>query len=191
MSAGRPLRVSVVIPAMNGRPTIGPCLDAVLAQDYAGAVDVLVIDSGSTDGTLAEVARRPAVRLHRIHPAAFDHGDTRNLGAGMTRGEAIVFLVQDAEPVGPRWLHNLVRNLDDPRVAGAFSRILPRPEAGPLVKKGCEGDLCFRDRRIEVRMDDARAWAAQDPTSLRIQCNFNDVSSVLPESITSTSTAPA
>ncbi|HZL98753.1 MAG TPA: glycosyltransferase, partial [Planctomycetota bacterium] len=171
--------VSVVIPAKNGRPYIGPCLDAVLAQEYDGPVDVLVIDSGSTDGTLDDVAARPAVRLHRIHPSAFDHGDTRNLGAGMTRGEAIVFLVQDAEPVGRRWLANLVRNLDDERVAGAFSRILPRPEAGPLVKQGCEGDLCFRDRRIEERFDSPAVAAALDPHTLRVRCNFNDVCSVL------------
>ncbi|HVQ26328.1 MAG TPA: glycosyltransferase, partial [Planctomycetota bacterium] len=57
--------VSIVIPAKNGRPTIGPCLDAVLAQEYDGEVDVLVIDSGSTDGTLDDVAARPAVKLHR------------------------------------------------------------------------------------------------------------------------------
>src|SRR6185295_297382 len=116
-SASPALSVSVVIPAKNGRPTIGPCLDAVLAQEYAGRVDVLVIDSGSTDGTLDDVCARPSVALRRIHPLAFDHGDTRNLGAGLTTGEAIVFLVQDAEPVGRRWLANLVRNLDDPQVA--------------------------------------------------------------------------
>lgn len=175
--------VSVVIPAKNGRPTIGPCLDAVLAQDYDGPLEVLVVDSGSTDGTLDDVRARPAVRLHRIHPLAFDHGDTRNLGAGMTGGEAIVFLVQDAEPVGPHWLRNLVRNLDDPQVAGAFSRILPRPEAGPLVKQGCEGDLCFGTRRVESRMGDPAAWRAQDPHALRVACNFNDVSSVVRRSV--------
>jgi glycosyltransferase involved in cell wall biosynthesis len=176
---GAPLSVSVVIPTKNGRPTIGPCLDAVLAQEYAGAVDVLVIDSGSTDGTLEDVRARPSVALRRIHPLAFDHGDTRNLGAGLTTGEAIVFLVQDAEPVGRQWLAQLVSNLDDPRVAGAFSRILPRPAAGPLVQKGCEGDLCFGSRRVESRMADPAAWRAQDPHSLRVACNFNDVASVL------------
>jgi glycosyltransferase involved in cell wall biosynthesis/GT2 family glycosyltransferase len=177
------LSVSVVIPTKNGRPTIGPCLDAVLAQEYDGPVDVLVIDSGSTDGTLDDVRARPSVALRRIHPLAFDHGDTRNWGAGLTTGEAIVFLVQDAEPVGRRWLRNLVRNLDDPRVAGAFSRILPRPDAGPLVQKGCEGDLCFGSRRIESRMTDPAAWRAQDPHSLRVACNFNDVASVVRRSV--------
>jgi len=181
--SGRVASVSVVIPAKNGRPTIGPCLDAVLGQELDVPFDVLVIDSGSTDGTLHDVRARPAVKLHRIAPLAFDHGDTRNLGAGLTTGQAIVFLVQDAEPVGRRWLANLVRNLDDPAVAGAFSRILPRPDAGPLVAKGCEGDLCFGTRRIESRMESREAWAALDGHALRLACNFNDVSSVLRRSV--------
>ncbi len=178
-----PLSVSVVIPTRDGRPHIGPCLDAVLAQEYSGPLEVLVIDSGSTDGTLADVRQRATVRLHRIHPLAFDHGDTRNLGAGLTGGEAIVFLVQDAQPVGRRWLASLVGNLANPAVAGAFSRILPRPEAGPLVQRGCEGDLCHGSLRIETRMADAAAWRALDPHSLRVACNFNDVSSVVRRSV--------
>ena len=175
--------VSVVIPAKNGRPVLAPCLDAVLAQEYEGEVDILVVDSGSTDGSLEDIAARPSVKLHRIPPQAFDHGDTRNLGIGMTRGELVVLLVQDAEPVGPHWLRNLVRNFEDPQVAGAFSRILPRPDAGPLVKRGCEGDLCFGTQRIEVRMESPEAWAALDPHSLRVQVNYNDVSSCLRRSV--------
>ncbi len=171
--------VSIVIPAKNGIDTIVGCLDGVIAQEYEGNVDVLVVDSGSTDGTLEEIATRPSIGLHRIHPTAFDHGDTRNLGAGLTHGELIVFLVQDAEPVGTRWLADLVSNFDDPQVAGAFSRILPRPEAGPLVMQGVKGDLCFGTERTEVSMESPEAWAALDPHSLRLKCNFNDVASCL------------
>jgi glycosyltransferase involved in cell wall biosynthesis len=179
-----PPSVSVVIPAKNGRPTVGPCLDAVLAQDYDGDVDVLVVDSGSTDGTLDDIRERPSVRLHEIPPLAFDHGDTRNLGAGLTSGELIVFLVQDAEPVGDRWLADLVSNLvEDPRVAGAFSRILPRPYAGPLVKRGCQGDLCFGTERQVVSLEDEAAWKSQDPHALRVAVNFNDVSSCVRRSV--------
>lgn len=175
--------VSVVIPAKNGRPTVAGCLDGVLAQDYDGEVDVLVVDSGSTDGTLDDIAARPSVRLHRIHPLAFDHGDTRNLGAGLTSGELIVFLVQDAEPVGPHWLSSLVRHFEDPEVAGVFSRILPRPDAGPLVKKGCEGDLCFGTERTIVNRRDEPDWERLDPHTLRVRCNFNDVSSCVRRSV--------
>lgn len=174
------MSASVVIPAKNGADTIGACLDAVLSQDYDGDVDILVIDSGSTDGTVEEILARPGVRLHRIPPEAFDHGDTRNLGAGMTSGEAIVFLVQDAEPVDGNWLSALVANLEnDPGVAGAFSRILPRPDANPLTMRSCEGDLCFRTERVEEWQHSPEEWAALDPHSLRLRCNFNNVSSVI------------
>lgn len=175
--------VSVVIPAKNGRPTLGPCLAAVLAQDYAGQVDVLVIDSGSTDGTLDDIRAQPSVTLHQIPPLAFDHGDTRNLGAGLTSGELIVFLVQDAEPVGSHWLSQLVQNFEDPQVAGAFSRILPRPDAGPLVQRGCQGDLCFGTERIETRMQRPEQWAQLSPHELRLAVNFNDVSSCVRRSV--------
>lgn len=179
----RALSVSIVIPAKNGRPLVAGCLEGVMAQEYDGDVEVLVIDSGSTDGSLEDYARFPDVRVHHIHPAAFDHGDTRNLGAGMTSGEAIVFLVQDAEPVGPHWLRDLVSNLEDPQVGGAFSRILPRPDAGPLVKRGCEGDLCYGTERVEARMSSRAEWDALDPHALRVLCNFNDVSSVVRRSL--------
>ena len=55
--------VSIVIPAKNGIDTIAGCLDGVLAQEYDGDVDVLVIDSGSTDGTLEAIAARPSIKL--------------------------------------------------------------------------------------------------------------------------------
>ena len=175
--------VSLVIPTKDGARTIGACLDRVLAQEYEGRLDVLVIDSGSSDGTLDEVLRRPAVRLHRIHPAAFDHGDTRNLGAGMTDGDLIAFLVQDAEPADALWLAPLVRNFADPAVAGTFSRVLPRPGAGPLVRRGCEADLCFGSDRIASSMGDPEAWRALDPHELRLRINFNNVSSCVRRSV--------
>ncbi len=48
--------VTVVIPARNEEANIGPCLEAVLAQDHE-ALQVVVFDDGSTDGTAAAVER--------------------------------------------------------------------------------------------------------------------------------------
>jgi rhamnosyltransferase len=60
--------------------------------------------------------------MHRISPAEFGHGKTRNLGARMTRRPVIVFLVQDATPAGPEFLVELIEPLRSPNVAGVYGR---------------------------------------------------------------------
>ena len=95
MAADR-LSASVVIPVKNGARHLGEVLAAVLAQE--DGLDVLVIDSGSDDGS-PDIARAAGVRVLEIAPEEFGHGRTRNLGAEHTEGELICFLTQDATPV--------------------------------------------------------------------------------------------
>ncbi|WP_424814306.1 glycosyltransferase [Roseococcus sp. YIM B11640] len=60
-------RVSILIPARNEAPRIGPCLEAALASTGC-EIEVLVMDDGSTDGTAEMVARHPGVRLLQAPP---------------------------------------------------------------------------------------------------------------------------
>ena len=55
-------RVTVVIPALNEEVLLPACLEALRAQDYAGPIEILVVDNGSEDRT-AEVARRHGVTV--------------------------------------------------------------------------------------------------------------------------------
>jgi rhamnosyltransferase len=71
--------VTVAVLTYNGETYLEQILTAVEAQAIDGEVDILVIDSGSTDGTLGIVARHPGVRLHQIPNSEFGHGKTRNL----------------------------------------------------------------------------------------------------------------
>ena len=87
--------VSVVIPVKDGGALLERVLGAVRAQ---GEVELLVIDSGSRDGS-REVARAAGAELIEIPPEDFGHGRTRNLGAERASGELIAFLTQDAVPV--------------------------------------------------------------------------------------------
>ena len=132
-------RISVVIPTRNGGAVFEETLRAVLAQRVECAVEVIVVDTASTDGTpeaaeriLADPALNPAKmagRVHRIALDEFGHGRTRNLGCRMAQGEFLVFLSQDATPIGTDWLGTLLRPFADPDVAGAFCRQVPRHEA--------------------------------------------------------------
>src|SRR4051812_2862073 len=104
--------VSVVVPVKDGAQYLGELLDAVLAQrgEAPAGLEILVIDSGSRDGSVA-IARAAGVQVLEIDPPSFGHGRTRNLGAETTSGDVIAFLTQDATPV-PGWLAALLAGFD-------------------------------------------------------------------------------
>lgn len=120
--------VSVVIPAKNEADNITACLDAVLNQVTSYRLEVLVIDSGSSDNTIQLVKKFPGTALHEIPAESFGHGSTRNLGAELTGGSYLVFLNADAIPADKNWLNPLIQKLENnPAIAGVFSRHLPKP----------------------------------------------------------------
>lgn len=177
------MKISVIVPIKNGEPFLKECIEGLLAQKIDHELEVVVIDSGSTDRSLEIVGSYP-VRLIRIAPYEFNHGDTRNLGAAETDGDLIVFFVQDAVPADDQWLARLTGNLlNDETVAGAFSRIIPRPDCGPLVERGVRGDLNFGSERIEATYETPFVPETWDPHTRRIRSNFNDVASVLRRSV--------
>ncbi len=81
--------ISIVIPVKDGISTIKQCLDAIFAQTLIDQTEVIIIDSGSTDGTLDIINLYP-VRLYQIPPGTFNHGATRNYGVSLTKGEFVV-----------------------------------------------------------------------------------------------------
>ena len=124
--------ISVVIPVKDGGEDLARCLDAIRAQTVAEDVEVVVVDSGSSDGSVA-LARAHGALVHEIPPHEFSHGASRNLGATLAKGDLLVFISQDAYPVDERWLERLVRPLrEEPDVvAGVYGRQLPHAGARP------------------------------------------------------------
>lgn len=118
-------RISVIIPTRNGGAEfVHLCRHLALVRERFG-LEVLVIDSASTDGT-AERAERAGFQVHRIDPADFGHGRTRNLGVRMTKGEIVCILTQDVLPCTPDWPARFADALADPSVAGVYGRQVPR-----------------------------------------------------------------
>jgi cellulose synthase/poly-beta-1,6-N-acetylglucosamine synthase-like glycosyltransferase len=60
------IRVSVVIPVKNGAATIKACLEALLAQTIAKSIEIIAIDSGSTDGTTDIIRQYPVELVHIV-----------------------------------------------------------------------------------------------------------------------------
>jgi len=116
---------SVVIPTKNGERWIGECLEAVHSQEGVGQVEVVLVDSGSTDDTL-EVARRYPVRIVEIPAQSFHHARTRNYAAALSAGKYLVFLSQDAVPANNSWLRTMLRNFEYGTVGAVYGRQVPK-----------------------------------------------------------------
>jgi len=123
-------RIGIIIVTCNSAGYIGRCLDAAART----AAEILVVDNGSTDDTVNEIARR-GVRIltngtNRGFAAAVNQG-IHNIGA-----EYLVILNPDAYIVGG--LDALVEACDRPRAAGAGGQLLGpdgRPQIGFMVRR--------------------------------------------------------
>lgn len=127
------MTVSLIIPTWNGSRRLDELLTA-LARQTLMPDEILLIDSGSTDGTLETILRHqagnPRLRLLRIQQQNFDHGGTRTWAAQQTTGEIIVCMTQDAVPAADDALERLIRPFqDDARLAVTYGRQLPHSDA--------------------------------------------------------------
>ena len=127
--------VSVAVPVRNGGPLFGDLLAAVRAQRLDRPVELLVADSGSTDGS-RELARRHEAELIDVRPGDFSHGATRNLLAERASGSHVAFLTQDAVPADDRWLARLLEGFEaGADVALVFGPYRARPDASLMVRR--------------------------------------------------------
>lgn len=131
------MKASVVIPTKNPGSLFRRVLGAVLDQEAPWKYEVIVIDSGSTDGTLEYCqSLKNKISLIEIPPEAFGHGKTRNFAASASSGDFILFLTHDALPKDEKWLFNMVSAMEESQlVAGAFGRHLPYPNGNPFIAR--------------------------------------------------------
>jgi len=168
---------SVVIPTLNGGPRFKKCLEAVARQELAGGFEILVIDSGSTDGT-PEFAEEYG-RVVRTDKSEFNHGATRNRAITLTRGKAVALLVQDAVPLDKHWLRPLVERVTSPGVAGAYSRQVARPGCPPFIKARLDRWSASRTEAEEKRLSGESEMMSL-PVLERIRLlSFDNVSSCI------------
>ena len=175
--------VSIVLPTRNGAATLPALLDAIARQRTGFSVEVVAVDSASTDGT-AELLRGRVDRLITIAADAFDHGLTRNLGIERARGEFIVLLVQDALPSSETWLAALVAPLlNDDRVAGTFARQLPRPDAGAMTRWSLSRWIASSSTPHTHAVESREAFEALGPAGQFERCVFDNVCSCIRRSV--------
>jgi peptidoglycan-N-acetylglucosamine deacetylase len=109
--------ISVIVAAFNEQKVIAKTLGSLLATDYEGEIEVIVVDDGSTDGTAAEVeaVADPRVRLVR----QINRGKARALQRGLALMRSGVAVFLDADTQCQRdTLRRLVEPLSDQTIGG-------------------------------------------------------------------------
>ncbi len=154
-------KASIIIPTKNPGQLFRTVLSSVCSQKAAFRFEILIIDSGSTDGTVDYVKSitDTRVRLHEIVPSEFGHGRTRNLAVSLTTGQYAVLITHDACPASEDWLANLVRAADqNDRIAGVFGRHIAYPGANPFVAHELEVHFSGFEAAPVTSLDDPRRY---------------------------------
>ncbi|MBO1752778.1 glycosyltransferase [Actinotalea sp. BY-33] len=106
---------SVIVRAKDKADTIGLTLRAVREQSVP--VELIVVDSGSTDGTL-DIAHELADQVIEMAPEEFTYGGALNLGARAAHGTVHCALSAHSVPHSRTWVEDSLRYYDDPAVVG-------------------------------------------------------------------------
>ena len=105
--------VSIVIRTLNEERYLEELMEAVDSQVHpAFDVEVVLVDSGSTDSTLA-IAERFGCRITHIEKHEFTFGRSLNYGCEFARGQTLVFISGHCIPASPDWLTKLLAPLDE------------------------------------------------------------------------------
>ena len=120
---------SIVIRTLNEARYLGELLQAIERQDTGPfEVEVVVIDSGSDDGTL-EIAQRHGCVITHITREQFSFGRSLNMGCEVARGDILVLISGHCVPTDEHWLRKLCQPVADGKVAYSYGKQVGGPES--------------------------------------------------------------
>jgi rhamnosyltransferase len=132
--------VSIIMRSYNEAWALRETLPALQAQDYKNW-ELIVIDSGSTDGSVELIQQSRPKHFVQILPHEYNPARVMNQGMQLARSDFGIFLNADATPQGNNWLRPLVGALLNARVAAVFGRQIPRPDCQAVFAHDYE--RCF------------------------------------------------
>lgn len=124
--------VSVVIPTYNGLNDIKTLINSLNKQKNVN-LEIIVVDSGSTDGTI-EYLKTKNVKLIKISNDKFSHSGARNLGASKASGKYLLFMTQDANPLNEEFVCEFIQPILKKEAVACICRQTPRKDADLYAK---------------------------------------------------------
>jgi rhamnosyltransferase len=142
--------VSIIVRSFNEGWALRETLPALRAQDYK-EWELIVIDSGSTDGSVDLIRAAEPKHFIQIQPHEYNPARVMNQGMELARSPFCIFLNADATPQGSNWLRPLVRPLFVPQCAAVFGKQIPRPDCQAVFAHDYE--RCFGKNRESKHWD--------------------------------------
>jgi len=142
--------ISIVMRSFNEGWALKETLPALRAQDYSNW-ELIVIDSGSTDGSVEMIRDFQPKEFIRIQPHEYNPSRVMNRGMRLAQTETVIFLNADATPQGNQWLRLLAKALEKPKVAAVFGCQIPRPDCQAIY--ACDYERCFGKNRESAHWD--------------------------------------
>lgn len=116
------MNVSIIIRTLNEAEHLPALLEGIANQNYpGGAIETVLVDSGSIDGTL-EIAERFQIKVMHIRREEFSFGRSLNIGCDASSGQALVFVSGHCIPIDKHWIRNLIAPLADNVAAYSYGR---------------------------------------------------------------------
>ncbi|MSQ86944.1 MAG: methyltransferase domain-containing protein [Alphaproteobacteria bacterium] len=177
----KPFACSLVIPTKNGGDLFKTVVAGLQRQTIWPNVEFIIVDSGSTDDTIA-IAKAAGAECYTIPPSEFNHGSTRDFAIGKASSNKIVLTVQDATPLDVQMIEKLLSAFEDPEVVGAYGRQIPQPDADAITKRNLNTWLTGRTVREVRALPDPAAYDTWPPMERYLASNFDNVCSAIRKS---------
>src|SRR3989339_138662 len=146
--------VSVIIITKNQLSFLRRTIPILLRQNFSGTYEIIVVDSGSTDGALRFCRSQP-IKLITLLPREFSYPHAFNVGAKQAKGKYLVRLSGDAIPLDQNWLHHLISPLQDPKTGAAYGKYVVKDHVN-YEYPSIWGRHSFPNRAIRHHLD--RHW---------------------------------
>jgi GT2 family glycosyltransferase len=146
--------VSIVLLNYNGGGFLVKCLDSILAQDYP-AVEVIIVDNASTDGSL-EILKTPAYVSFRLIANPKNEGFSRGMNIGMAAASGDFIMPLNFDIIlEPDFISRMVETAESSDNIGSVTgKLLRLNDTGKTNIIDSTGHLIFTNRYLINRGED-------------------------------------
>lgn len=178
-------KVSILMPSLNVRPYVEECMDSVVGQTYS-ELEILVVDAGSTDGTLEALEQYAKIdkRIKIFHSFKKSYGYQMNLALEMATGEYVA-IVETDDYIADDMIETLLSVAEQRKVdyVKGFAKTITLSESGEyiisntdryIMKKGYAGRILDVSQMPELLLYDIFHWCGIYKREFLNNIRFNE-----------------